>query len=75
VKPEDVLPSFRPGSLVFALDVKWIESFGLRVAKTPGDPQLPKLLRENHAIICPPPDMTRKEFKQTLKRMEAATRD
>ena len=74
VKPEDILPSFRPGSLVFALDVAWIESFGLRVVKTPGDPRLPKLLQDNHAIICPPPEMTRKEFKQTLKGMEAARR-
>jgi thiamine kinase-like enzyme len=74
VQPEDVLPAFRPGSLVVALEVEWLESFGLQVAKTPGEPRLPKLLQDNHAVICPGTGMTRKQFKQTLKALEDAWR-
>src|SRR4051812_10887567 len=64
VKPEDILPSFREGSLITTQDTEWIESFGLRVVKTPGDLQLPRLLRDNHAVIGPGEGMTRKQFKQ-----------
>jgi hypothetical protein len=74
VKPEDIVPAFRPGSSVLSQDVEWLESFGLQLVKTPGDPQLPKLLQDNHAIICPGKGMTRKQFKQALKLLEAATR-
>jgi hypothetical protein len=74
VQPEDVLPAFRPGSLVVALEVEWLESFGLQVVKTPGEPWLPKLLQDNHAIIGPGTGMTRKQFKQALKVLEDALR-
>jgi hypothetical protein len=74
VKPEDILPAFRPGSLVVSRDVEWLESFGLQVVKTPDDPGLPKLLQDNHAIICAGNGMTRKQFKQMLKALEDATR-
>jgi hypothetical protein len=74
VKPEDILPVFRPGSLVVSLDVEWFESFGLQVVKTPGESLLPKLLQDNHAIIGPGTGMSRKQFKQALKVLEDATR-
>ena len=72
VRPEDVLPAFRQGSSVIALEVGWVESFGLRVVKTPGETRLPAHLRDNHAIIGPGAGMTRKQFKQTLKVLEDA---
>jgi len=75
VKPEDILPSFREGSLVTTQDTETIESFGLQVVKTPGDPRLPRLLQENHAVILAGNGMTRKQFKQALKALEDATRN
>jgi hypothetical protein len=74
VQPEDVLPAFRPGSLVITLEVEWLESFGLQVVRTPGELRLPKLLQENHMVISPGTGMTRKQFKQALKVLEDAWR-
>ena len=74
VQPENILPAFRPGSSVLALDVQWLESFNLQVVKTTGDSGLPKLLQDNHAIIAPGSEMTRKQFKQALKALENASR-
>ncbi len=74
VRPEDVLPAFRPGSSVIAIEAEWLESFGLQVVKTPGESRLPELLQDNHAIICPGTGMTRKQFKQALKTLEDAWR-
>jgi hypothetical protein len=52
VKPEDILPAFRPGSLVVSRDVEWLESFGLQVVNTPGDPGLPKLCRTTTRLFA-----------------------
>ncbi len=49
-----------------------VESFGLRVVATPGDPALPRLLQEHHLDIQPGEGMTRKQFKQALKALEQA---
>jgi hypothetical protein len=74
VGPEDILPAFRPGSSVITLYVEGIEAFGLEVVNMPGDTSLPKLLQDNHSVICPSTGMTRKEFKQALKMLENTTR-
>lgn len=68
--PADILPSFRPGSLIATQEILKIESFGLLVVHTPGDPKLPQLLRENHMDIRPGDGMTRKQFKAALRALE-----
>ena len=72
VTEADVLPSFRPGSLIVTVDVSTIESFGLTVVKTPGDPILPEMLQDNHLEIQPKEGMTRKQFKAALRDLEQA---
>jgi hypothetical protein len=80
VIPEDVLPHFRPGTLLTTQLVELIESFGLKVVKTPGDPMLPPLLRDNHWEIRPGSSMVespgcasvRNQFKAALKKLEKA---
>jgi hypothetical protein len=73
VEPVDILPNFRPGSLLATLPVSTIEAFGLTVVQTPGDPNLPQVLRENHVEIRPGEGMTRKQFKAALRGLEQAT--
>ena len=68
--PADILPSFRPGSLVATQEISTIESFGLIVVHTPGDPKLPQLLQDNHLDICPGDGMTRNQFKAALRALE-----
>ena len=72
VAPADVFPSFRPGNLIITVEIAMIESFGLMVAKTPGDPTLPDILQENHLDIQPREGMTRKQFKAALRALEQA---
>ena len=73
VTPVDILPSFRPGSLITTQEISKIESFGLSVVQTPGDPMLPQLLRDNHMEIRPAAGMTRNQFKAALRALEQAT--
>jgi hypothetical protein len=73
IKEADILPNFRPESMVTTQQRKLIESFGLRIEKTPGDPNLPQLLQDNHWEIRPGDNMTRHQFKVALKDLEAAT--
>lgn len=68
--PADILPSFRPGSLIATHEISTIESFGLIVVHTPGDPKLPQLLRDNHWEIRPGDGMTRNQFKAALRALE-----
>jgi hypothetical protein len=70
VGPEDILPHFREGSKVVTKPIAMIESHGLTVKQTPGDPQLPQHLQDAHMDIRPGPDMTRNQFKQTIKKLE-----
>ena len=72
VTEADILPSFRDGSLVATVEVATIESFGLNVVPTPGDPGLPELLRDNHLDILPGDGMTRHQFKAALKALDQA---
>ena len=73
VTPADILPSFRPDSLVTTHEISTIESFGLSVVRTAGNPALPRLLQENHMEIRPIEGLTRKQFKEALRRLEQAT--
>ena len=66
----DILPNFRAGSLVTTVEVAAIESFGLRVVESPGDPSLPDLLQNNHLDILPGDGMARNQFKTALKALE-----
>jgi hypothetical protein len=72
VTPAQILSSFRLGSLVTTVGTSMIESFGLRVVRTPGDPTLPRLLQDNHMEIRPVAGMTRKQFKAALRSLEQA---
>jgi hypothetical protein len=72
VTPAEILPSFRAGSLITTQDISTIESFGLSVVKTPGDPTLPQLLQDNHMEIRPIDGITRKQFKAALRALEQA---
>ena len=72
VTPAEILPSFRPGSLVTTHEISTIESFGLSVVPTPGDPTLPLRLRESHMEIRASEGMTRKQFKAALRSLERA---
>ena len=49
----EVLPNFRPGSHLITLQRPFIESFGLKIEKTPGDTSLPQRLQANHWEIRP----------------------
>lgn len=69
----DILPSFRVGSLITTQEIALIESFGLSVVHTPGDPMLPQLLQDNHMEIHAGDGMTRKQFKVALRALEQAT--
>jgi hypothetical protein len=51
-------------------EISTIESFGLIVVRTPGDPKLPQLLRDNHLDIRPGAGMTRNQFKAALRALE-----
>ena len=70
VTPADILPSFREGSLIATNEISTIESFGLIVVHTPGDPKLPQLLQDNHMDIRPGDGMTRTQFKAALRALE-----
>lgn len=70
LSPDDILPSFRPGSLIATHEISTIESFGLILVQTPGDPKLPQLLQDNHLDIRPGDGMTRKQFKAALRALE-----
>jgi hypothetical protein len=72
---EDILPNFRPGSRLTTQHCQFIESFGLKIAKTPGDSSLPQKPQENHWQIHPGDAMTRNQFKAALKMLEVAVRE
>lgn len=72
VTPADILPSFRPGSLITTQEIATIESFGLTVIHTPGDPALPQLLQDNHMEARPGDGMSRQQFKAALRALEQA---
>jgi hypothetical protein len=51
-------------------NVSEIESHGLAVQKTPGDPNLPQNLQNAHMEIQKSASMSRDQFKQTIKKLE-----
>jgi len=68
--PADILPSFRPGSLIATQKISAMEALGLAVVHAPSDPMLPQILQENHMEIRPGEGMTRKQFKAALRALE-----
>jgi hypothetical protein len=72
---DEILPNFRPGSLLCTEQLPSIESFGLKVEKTPGEWNLPARLQENHWEIRPGDAMTRHQFKIALKKLEDAVKE
>ncbi len=70
VSTEDVLPHFREGSQTVTKPFSEIESHGLTVQKTPGDPSLPQHLQDAHMEITKPTSMSRDQFKQAIKKLE-----
>jgi len=72
VDPSEVLApgNFRPGSEIRTKTVAEVENLGLTLKKTPGNPNHPKILQENHWEIRPGTDMTRKQFKKRIKELE-----
>lgn len=67
---EEILESFRPGSVVVTRNPQEIQIKGLEIIPVPGAEQLSQRLRDAHAEIRPGPGMTRKEFKQALTELE-----
>ncbi len=63
---EEILESFRPGSVSVTRNPEEIQAKGLEVVPVPGAEHLPQRLRDAHAEIRPGLGMTRKEFKQAL---------
>jgi hypothetical protein len=68
----DILPWFRPDSLVATVEQSYIESLGLRIEPSAGNADLPSLLRDNHLEIRPGAGMTRKQFKLSLRALDDA---
>jgi hypothetical protein len=72
---EEILPNFRPGSRLSTQQRQFIEAFGLKIEKTPGDSSLPKELQENHWEIRPGDQMTRNQLKVALRLLDAAAKE
>jgi hypothetical protein len=70
ISPQDILPSFRPGSQLTTQQREFLESRGFKIRQTPGDESLPQILRDNHYEIGPGDNMTRNQFKAALKKLE-----
>ncbi len=75
LRGEELLPSFRLGSCLNTQRSQFIEDFGLKLEKTPGDPILPQRLQENHWEIRPGDEMTRNQFKAALKLLEDSVKE
>jgi len=67
---DEVLQSFRPGSVVVIRSRMTIVAAGLKVVPAPGAGHLPVRLRDAHAEIQPGPGMTRPLFKRALRSLE-----
>jgi hypothetical protein len=66
----EVLATFREGSVIIERDRTDIQSKGLTIHPVLGEPGLPDRLRQAHAEIRPGPAMTRGQFKTALKELE-----
>jgi hypothetical protein len=67
---EEILASFREGSLVIVRSESEIKEKGLAVVPLPGVDPLPQRLRDAHAEIRPGAGMTRAQLKRALKELE-----
>jgi hypothetical protein len=67
---EEILESFREGSVLITRPIAFIEELGLLLESIPGAESLPDRLRFAHREIHPGPGMTRNQFKVSLKELE-----
>jgi hypothetical protein len=68
---DEILTSFREGSLVMPIDRDVIMHCGLDVLEVIGHESLPERIRACHCEIRPWANMDRKAFKQALKQLES----
>ncbi len=66
----EILVSFRDGSVAILIDPQILKLIGLQVVLVLGSDDLPQRLRNAHAEIRPGDEMTRKEFKSSLRELE-----
>lgn len=67
---QEILGSFRPGSVAVVRSLEEVAAQGLTLVPIRGAEPLPRRLQDAHAEIRPGPGMTRAEFKQALKGLE-----
>ncbi len=67
---QEILHSFRPGSVAVVKSRVTIEAVGLVVIPVAGAMGLPQRLQDAHVEIRPGPGMTRPQFKQALRSLE-----
>ncbi len=67
---EEILQSFRPGSLPIRRSIADIERKGLQVVPIEGAAILSDRLRQAHRELRPGTGMTRDQFKKTLRELE-----
>jgi hypothetical protein len=67
---DEILASFRLGSVVLYRLVSVIEEHGLQIVPTPGANALPERLRTAHREIGPGAGMDRPAFKAALRNLE-----
>ncbi|MEX0703092.1 MAG: hypothetical protein WD069_13435 [Planctomycetales bacterium] len=69
----EILDSFRTGSVAVARSIEEVKGFGLEVVPIEGAASLPDRLRRAHVEIRPGRQMSRTQFKQSLKELEDGT--
>ncbi|SRR6266851_1544834 len=67
---EEILDTFRPGSLTVVRSVADIETKGLQIIPLEGADTLPDRLRQAHHEIRPGTSMSRADFKRALRELE-----
>jgi hypothetical protein len=67
---DEILDSFRPGSLLVYRTIAQITSLGLAIVPTEGAETLPERLKAAHREIRPTSQMSRPQFKAALKELE-----
>jgi len=70
ISEDELLESFRVGSIVLYRTVAQVAAVGLVVADTEGAETLSDRLRDAHRELVPSPAMTRNQFKAALKFLE-----
>ena len=68
---DETIECFRAGSYTVNVQKSDIERLGLKIVPVTGAELLPARLRAAHAEIRPGSGMTRRQFKQALRELEA----